>query len=105
MRETVVVAGSVAQRPGRGGHAWVLLQYLLGFQRLGYEVLFLDRLSREMLPPGADWPPPRELEWLGETMATHGLENDWCLLLDDPAGRPLASRAGRRSSASAAPLC
>jgi hypothetical protein len=83
MRETVVVAGSVAQRPGRGGHAWVLLQYLLGFRRLGYEVLFLDRLSREMLPPGAEWPPPREVEWLRSTMAAHGLERDWCLLLDD----------------------
>jgi hypothetical protein len=83
MRETVVVAGSVAQRPGRGGHAWVLLQYLLGFRRLGYEVLFLDRLSREMLPPGAEWPPPREVEWLRSTMAAQGLESDWCLLLDD----------------------
>src|ERR671917_362014 len=48
MRETIVVAGSVAQRPGKGGHAWVFLQYLLGFRRLGYEVLFLDRLDPEM---------------------------------------------------------
>jgi hypothetical protein len=86
MRETVVVAGSVAQRPGRGGHAWVLLQYLLGFERLGYEVLFLDRLTREMLPPGAAWPPPREVEWLRSTMAAQGLESDWCLLLDGEAG-------------------
>jgi hypothetical protein len=83
MRETVVVAGSVAQRPGRGGHAWVLLQYLLGFRRLGYEVLFLDRLSREMLSAGAEWPPSREVEWLRSTMAAHDLGSDWCLLLDD----------------------
>ena len=48
MRETIVVAGSVAQRPGKGGHAWVFLQYLLGFRRLGYDVLFLDRLDPEM---------------------------------------------------------
>jgi hypothetical protein len=45
---TVVVAGSVAQRPGNGGHAWVFLQYLLGFQKLGRPVLFLDRLEPEM---------------------------------------------------------
>lgn len=90
MRGTVVVAGSVAQRPGRGGHAWVLLQYLLGFRRLGYEVLFVDRLSREMLPAGAQWPPPREVEWLRSTMAAHGLEGNWCLLLDgDEAGATL----------------
>ena len=28
-RNTIVVAGSLAQRPGVGGHTWVLLQYLL----------------------------------------------------------------------------
>lgn len=38
-----MVAGALAQRPGYAGHAWVFLQYLLGFRRLGWEVLFLDR--------------------------------------------------------------
>ena len=33
--ETVLLGGSVAQRPGSGGHTWVFLQYLLGLQRLG----------------------------------------------------------------------
>ena len=42
---TIIVAGSIAQRPGCGGHAWVFLQYLLGFRRLGFDVLFLDRLD------------------------------------------------------------
>ena len=44
---TIAVARSLAQRPGRGGHAWVFLQYLLGLRRLGWEVLFLDRISPE----------------------------------------------------------
>src|SRR5687767_5672966 len=43
---TVVLAGSLAQRAGHGGHAWVFLQYLLGFRRLGWDVLFLDELPR-----------------------------------------------------------
>lgn len=47
-RRTIVVAGSVAQRPGNGGHTWVFLQYLLGFRKLGWDVLFLDRLEPEM---------------------------------------------------------
>ena len=47
-RGTIVVAGSVAQRPGNGGHTWVFLQYLLGFRKLGWQVLFLDRLDPEM---------------------------------------------------------
>src|SRR5688572_17509820 len=47
-RGTIVVAGSLAQRPRNGGHTWVFLQYLLGFRRLGWDVLFLDRLEPEM---------------------------------------------------------
>lgn len=48
MTGSVVVGASLAQRPGRGGHTWALLQYLLGFARLGWDVLFLDRLEPEM---------------------------------------------------------
>src|SRR5437899_3017364 len=44
-RGNIVVAGSLAQKPGNGGHTWVFLQYLLGLQRLGYSVLFLDELD------------------------------------------------------------
>ncbi|MDQ1455026.1 MAG: hypothetical protein QOH28_646 [Actinomycetota bacterium] len=46
-RRTIVVVGGLAQRAGYGGHAWVFLQYLLGFRRLGYDVLFVDRLETE----------------------------------------------------------
>jgi hypothetical protein len=44
-RGTIAVAGAIAQRPGRGGHAWVFLQYLIGLRRLGWDVLFIDRLQ------------------------------------------------------------
>src|SRR6266498_2429933 len=46
--KTVVVAGSIAQRPRSGGLTWVFLQYLLGFKGLGWDVLFLDRLEPDM---------------------------------------------------------
>jgi hypothetical protein len=45
---SVVLAGSLAQKPHLGGHTWVFLQYLLGFRRLGWDVLFLDRLEPAM---------------------------------------------------------
>ncbi len=48
MRPRIVLGGSLAQKPRRGGHTWVFLQYLLGFERLGWEVLFLDRLDPDM---------------------------------------------------------
>jgi hypothetical protein len=85
MAELVAVAGSVAQRPGRGGHAWVFLQYLLGFRQLGYEVLFLDRLTPAM-HPDAEWPPREPVEWLDGVLAPHGLDADYCLLLGEEGG-------------------
>ena len=47
-RGPVILAGSLAQRPGIGGHAWVFLQWLLGLRRLGWDVLFLDWLDAAM---------------------------------------------------------
>src|SRR5438874_806727 len=44
-RREITVAGSLAQKPGHGGHTWVFLQYLLGLKRLGWDVLFLDELD------------------------------------------------------------
>jgi hypothetical protein len=43
MKGRIAIGGAVAQKPGAAGHAWQFLQYLLGFRRLGYEVLLLDR--------------------------------------------------------------
>jgi hypothetical protein len=56
MKGTIVVAGSLAQRPYAGGHAWQFLQYLLGFRRIGWDVLFLDRLEPEMCRDEAGHP-------------------------------------------------
>ena len=41
--EPIALGAALAQRPGYGGHAWVVLQYLLGLQRLGCDVTFVDR--------------------------------------------------------------
>jgi hypothetical protein len=79
--ERIAVGGALAQRPGYGGHAWALLGYLQGFQELGYEVLFLDRLSAEMVPD----PARRErcVRWLSEVMEGAGLGDSYSLLLDE----------------------
>lgn len=83
---TIAVSGSLAQRPGRAGHAWVFLNYLLGFRDLGHEVLFLDRLEAAMLGPGEAGLAPRDsrgARWLVETMASVGLDDCYALLLDE----------------------
>jgi hypothetical protein len=56
-RPRIVIGGAVAQKPGAAGHAWQFLQYLLGFRRLGYDVLLLDRAGDE-----------RGLEWVSRAL-------------------------------------
>jgi hypothetical protein len=83
---TIAVSGSVAQRPGRAGHAWVFLSYLLGLRALGHEVLFIDLLRPEMAEGGAPrggWASSREARWLAGLMEEFGLGNSYALLLDD----------------------
>lgn len=87
----VVVAGALAQRPGYGGHAWALLNYLLGFRRLGHEVLFLDRLSAEMAPTPAA--RDRCVSWLVGVMGEAGLGDSFCLQLEDWETVGLSRRA------------
>ena len=104
----IVLAGSLAQRPFIGGHTWVFLQYLLGFRRLGHEVLFVDRLEPGMCIGEDGEPAPFEvsanLRYLAEVMERFGLEDSWSLLYD--GGRETAglSRAEviERTSRSAA---
>ncbi|HEX2180371.1 MAG TPA: hypothetical protein VHL54_12800, partial [Actinomycetota bacterium] len=82
----VVVGGSLAQRPHYGGHSWVLLQYLLGFRDLGYEVLFLDRLDPGMAvdAAGRGCPVERSVNWryLNATMREAGLHGRFALLIE-----------------------
>ena len=83
MARTILIAGSLAQRPGYGGHAWVFLQYLLGFRRLGWDVLFLDWLDETMCRDHAGNPCPVENSWnlayLRGVMREHGLDGAWSL--------------------------
>lgn len=82
----------MAQRPGRGGHAWVFLQYLLGFRRLGLDVLFVDRLQ-----PGME-AAEEGRAWLVEVLEGFGLGEAYALLGDRPAGlsrREVVERARR----------
>jgi hypothetical protein len=64
----------------------VFLSYLLGFRRLGYEVVFIDRLAGASEPAG---PPSAaaaasspEARWLAATMADAGLEGRYAMLID-----------------------
>lgn len=84
----VAVAGALAQRPGQSGHAWVFLQYLRGFRRLGWDVLFVDRVVE------GDPPAAVQKAWLDGVMRDFGF-GDAYVLLEGPEGPD--SPPGRRA--------
>ncbi len=73
-RDRVVLCGSLAQQPARGGHAWVFVQYLLGFRAIGLDVLFVDRLTPQMGAGQAG------RAYLASVMEEFGLGGDYHLL-------------------------
>jgi hypothetical protein len=87
MSGAVIVAGALAQRPRHGGHTWVLLQYLLGFKRLGWDVHFVDRLAPGMCADRAgaptDFRSSENLRYLRDVMERFGLADRWTLLYDE----------------------
>jgi hypothetical protein len=75
---TVILAGSIAQRPERAGHTWVFLQYLLGLRRLGWQVLFVDWLDEAMC--GGPVAQSRHANYLRSVMERFGLDDSFSLL-------------------------
>jgi len=86
MPGTIVIGGSLAQKPARGGHTWVLLQYLLGFRRLGWDVLLLDRLEPYMCHDaagrGCSLHESVNLRYLQSVMARFGLDGNFSVSYD-----------------------
>jgi hypothetical protein len=80
-KPSIVVAGYIVCGP-IGGLVWHHLQYVLGLQRMGYEVLFVED-SHEY--PACYHPvsfqltedPSYGLDFLKNVFAQHGLENKW----------------------------
>jgi hypothetical protein len=86
MTKTIVLAGSLAQRPGHGGHTWVFLQYLLGFKRLGWEVIFVDWLAADMCVDRNGRPCAIDhswnLEYFTDVMERFGFAGAFTLICD-----------------------
>lgn len=94
MRREAVISGALAQKAGHGGLTWVFLQYILGLRRLGWDVLFLDRLEPEMCLDAAGDRATLEdsinLRYLAHIMEKFGLSDHWSLIYD---GRRFVGRS------------
>jgi hypothetical protein len=106
VRETIVVAGALAQKPEQAGHTWQFLQYLLGLRRLGWDVLFLDELEADMCVDDRRRPCPLEasvnLAYFRTVMTEFGLDESCALLHEGRSvfgvSRDVAVERTRRSA-------
>jgi hypothetical protein len=64
VNESILIGVALAHRHGYGGHAWALLQYVLGFRDLGFDVTVVDRLE-----PGMTADSRAALRYLDELLA------------------------------------
>jgi len=64
----------IAGDPHQGGAAWAVLQYVLGFRRLGHEVVLVEPIQRERLHPATG-------EFFRRVVGDFGLERSAALLL------------------------
>src|SRR6476660_8734240 len=85
-RGRIAIAGSIAQKPHQAGHSWQFLQYLLGFRRLGWDVLFVDRLEDELCRDARGRPCAPQasvnLSYLDALMREFELDGAWSVVLD-----------------------
>jgi len=83
MSGLILYSGALAQVPRQGGLTWLHLQFLLGLRRLGWNVLFLDRLEPEMCVDNAGrlaaFEDSDNLRYFLTVMQAFGLADDFSL--------------------------
>ncbi|HEY6320005.1 MAG TPA: hypothetical protein VJA16_00420 [Thermoanaerobaculia bacterium] len=81
-RLTILCSGMIAAVPFQGGATWAVLQYLLGFQRLGHVVYFVEPVAEAALQPaGAPLAHSVNAAYFRQVMAGFGLAESSALLL------------------------
>jgi hypothetical protein len=72
----------IAAVPDQGGATWAVLQYLLGFRRLGYRVVFVESIPETSLSPqGAPLDRTRNAGYFRRVMGDFGFDSDSTLLV------------------------
>ncbi|KAB2674168.1 MAG: hypothetical protein DVB31_02635 [Verrucomicrobia bacterium] len=80
-RTTVVVSGMIAADPFQGGASWAVLQYVLGLQRLGYEVHLVEPIpTASIQPPGTPLGESLNEAYFHRVAEEYGLERHATLL-------------------------
>jgi hypothetical protein len=78
----ILLSGMMAAVPHHGGATWAVLQYVLGFRRLGHDVYFVEPLEKAALQPaGAPLDRSVNAAYFRQIMADFGLGHTSALVL------------------------
>jgi hypothetical protein len=78
----LVLAGIIGRYPV-GGVTWCALQYIAGFQRLGYDVFYLEDTGECNFDPVQNaiaTDPAFALDYIERSLGPVGLEDSWCYI-------------------------
>ena len=81
-RKRLILAGIVGRYPV-GGVTWCALQYIAGFQRLGYDVFYLEDTGECNFDPVQNaiaTDPAYALDYIRKQLALVGLESSWAYI-------------------------
>ncbi len=79
---TILLSGMIAAVPDQGGATWAVLQYLLGFRRLGYRIIFVESVPESSLrPEGVPLDRTRNAGYFRRVMGEFGFDGDSALLV------------------------
>lgn len=82
-RAQILLGGMFARVPDQGGLAWVILQYVLGLRRLGYDVVLVEPLKElDLRPAGVGLAESENAEYFRGVVRQFGLEDQSALLVE-----------------------
>lgn len=83
-RLTILVSGMLAGVPFQGGATWAVLQYVLGFKRLGHTVYFVEPIAKSALQPeGVRFADSINAQYFCQVINAFGLQENAVLVRED----------------------
>jgi hypothetical protein len=83
----ILVGGALANKPGNGGAAWTRLSWILGFRKLGFDVLFVEQIASARCTDAWGRPAPVDrsanLEYFRTVTSEFGLSAAAALIVDE----------------------
>jgi hypothetical protein len=83
----VLISGALANKPSNGGNAWSRLSWVLGFQRAGFEVCFVEQIHPDCCVDANGQPSSfrnsANLAYFNRTMSEFGLSRASSLVCGD----------------------